>query len=263
MKGHMFCASQASTAICLSTDHVHKPNTSSAEERGDGGRAIDRHNPVIKEVGRRSFTVAPCSSVDDVPYILLQKTKMPSTAGDVNSIRKLHKGRKSSAVRSSGSGGGTAASLFKLIADDISLGRKSLSCSRAVPGSSRYLLGSDPDSVSGSLSRDSVSGTSEPKRGSDDAVQEGESEKKTSSSSSEQVVVLRVSLHCKGCEAKVRKHLSRMQGVTSFNIDFTSKKVTVTGDITPLEVLASISKIKSAQFWTSSLPNANLETSEQ
>lgn len=28
-----------------------------------------------------------------------------------------------------------------------------------------------------------------------------------------QVVVLRVSLHCKGCEGKLRKHISRMEGV--------------------------------------------------
>ncbi|XP_010554914.1 PREDICTED: protein SODIUM POTASSIUM ROOT DEFECTIVE 1 [Tarenaya hassleriana] len=67
--------------------------------------------------------------------------------------------------------------------------------------------------------------------------------------SSDQVVVLRVSLHCKGCAGKVRKHLSRMKGVTSFNVDFAAKKVTVTGDVTPLGVLASVSKVKSAQFW--------------
>ncbi|MQM08436.1 hypothetical protein Taro_041286 [Colocasia esculenta] len=77
---------------------------------------------------------------------------------------------------------------------------------------------------------------------------------KSSSSSSSaksqgQVVVLRVSLHCKGCEAKVRKHISRMKGVTSFNVDFATKKVTVTGDVTPLGVISSISKVKSAQFW--------------
>ncbi|KAI3989259.1 hypothetical protein MKX01_013507 [Papaver californicum] len=71
-------------------------------------------------------------------------------------------------------------------------------------------------------------------------------------SSPHQVVVLRVSLHCKGCEAKVRKHVSRMEGVTSFNIDFANKKVTVTGDITPLGVLTSVSKVKNAEFWTSS-----------
>ena len=32
-------------------------------------------------------------------------------------------------------------------------------------------------------------------------------------------------------------------GVTSFNIDFAAKKVTVVGDVTPLSVLASISKV--------------------
>lgn len=72
------------------------------------------------------------------------------------------------------------------------------------------------------------------------------------SGSSDQVVVLRVSLHCKGCEGKVRKHLSRMQGVTSFNIDFAAKKVTVIGDVTPSSVLASISKVKNAQLWPAS-----------
>jgi len=38
-------------------------------------------------------------------------------------------------------------------------------------------------------------------------------------------------------------------GVTSFNIDFAAKKVTVVGDVTPLSVMASISKVKTAQIW--------------
>ncbi|KAK8315605.1 hypothetical protein V6Z12_D01G253800 [Gossypium hirsutum] len=71
-----------------------------------------------------------------------------------------------------------------------------------------------------------------------------------------QVVVLKVSLHCKGCEGKVRKHLSKMKGVTSFNIDFEAKKVTIVGEVTPLQVLASVSKVKSAQFWTSDISAA-------
>ncbi|KAK9050589.1 hypothetical protein SSX86_030440 [Deinandra increscens subsp. villosa] len=66
------------------------------------------------------------------------------------------------------------------------------------------------------------------------------------------VVELRVSIHCKGCEGKVKKHISRMEGVKSFHIDLESKKVTVIGDITPLSVLASISKVKNAQLWPSS-----------
>ncbi|XP_066314358.1 protein SODIUM POTASSIUM ROOT DEFECTIVE 3-like [Miscanthus floridulus] len=67
-----------------------------------------------------------------------------------------------------------------------------------------------------------------------------------------QVVVLRVSLHCKGCAGKVKKHISKMEGVTSFDIDIATKKVTVVGDVTPLGVLNSISKVKSAQFWPDS-----------
>lgn len=60
---------------------------------------------------------------------------------------------------------------------------------------------------------------------------------------------MRVSLHCRGCERKMRKHISRMEGVRSFNIDFAAKKVTVSGKVTPLEVLSSISKVKNAQLW--------------
>ncbi|XP_052211524.1 protein SODIUM POTASSIUM ROOT DEFECTIVE 1-like [Diospyros lotus] len=67
----------------------------------------------------------------------------------------------------------------------------------------------------------------------------------------DQVVELRVSIHCKGCEGKVRKHISRMEGVTSFSIDLASKKVTIIGNVTPLGVLTSISKVKYAQFWPS------------
>ncbi|XP_051113358.1 protein SODIUM POTASSIUM ROOT DEFECTIVE 1-like [Andrographis paniculata] len=66
-----------------------------------------------------------------------------------------------------------------------------------------------------------------------------------------QVVELWVSIHCKGCEGKLRKHISRMEGVRSFSIDLATKKVTVIGQVTPLGVLSSISKVKNAQFWPS------------
>ncbi|RWW77212.1 hypothetical protein BHE74_00014649 [Ensete ventricosum] len=64
------------------------------------------------------------------------------------------------------------------------------------------------------------------------------------------VVVLRVSLHCKGCEGKVRRHIAKMQGEI-ICVDLATKKVTVVGDVTPLGVLNSISKVKHAQFWQS------------
>ncbi|KAK8659674.1 hypothetical protein V6N13_029871 [Hibiscus sabdariffa] len=64
-----------------------------------------------------------------------------------------------------------------------------------------------------------------------------------------QVVVMRVALHCQGCAGKVKKHLSRMEGVTSFSIELESKKVTVMGQVSPVRVLESISKVKRAEFW--------------
>ncbi|KAJ8625758.1 hypothetical protein MRB53_034288 [Persea americana] len=66
-----------------------------------------------------------------------------------------------------------------------------------------------------------------------------------------QVVVMRVSLHCQGCAGKVKKHLSKMEGVTSFSIDLESKRVTVMGHVSPVGVLESISKVKKAEFWSS------------
>ncbi|CAA7046254.1 unnamed protein product [Microthlaspi erraticum] len=258
MKGNMFCASQAATA------------TANHDERIVPARAIDRHNPIIKD-GRRSFTV-PCSSGDDyvAPYRQLSKvTRIPSSSSSASSgdgkMIQVEKARKS-----------TSGSLLKLInSDNISLARKSFGCvaspacdvTNTPPGSTRYLLGSGR--VSLSTGEDTVvteEGEASVARISSGAAAAVEEKKKTSSGS-DQVVVLRVSLHChcRGCQGKVKKHLSRMQGVTSFSIDFASKKVTVTGDITPLEVLGCLSKVKNAQFWTppplppSSLPRANPE----
>ncbi|CAA7042204.1 unnamed protein product [Microthlaspi erraticum] len=238
MKGRMFCASQASTAICSSMDHIDKPTTVDNDERNNG-RAIDRHNPIIKD-GRRS-------SVDD--YI-----RIPADGEISNKTLEIYKGRRSITARKStgGGGGGGAAALLKLITSDISLARKSFSCVarpacdfiKTPPGSTRYLLGSDPDSVSGSAGQDSVK-TKAAQSPSGEEIKPTSflaEKKSTSGCGSNQVVVLKVSLHCRGCEGKVRKHLARMQGVTSFNIDFAAKKVTVTGDLTPLEILDSISK---------------------
>ncbi|OEL20230.1 hypothetical protein BAE44_0018756 [Dichanthelium oligosanthes] len=63
-------------------------------------------------------------------------------------------------------------------------------------------------------------------------------------------VELRVSMHCNGCARKVQKHISKMEGVTWFEVDLESKKVVVKGDVTPFEVLQSVSKVvKFAQLW--------------
>nr|XP_043623889.1 protein SODIUM POTASSIUM ROOT DEFECTIVE 2 [Erigeron canadensis] len=63
------------------------------------------------------------------------------------------------------------------------------------------------------------------------------------------MVVLRVSMHCNGCARKVQRHISKMDGVTSYQVDLETKMVIVMGDIVPFEVLESVSKVKNAQLW--------------
>ncbi|KAE9588208.1 hypothetical protein Lal_00003190 [Lupinus albus] len=63
------------------------------------------------------------------------------------------------------------------------------------------------------------------------------------------IVVLRVSMHCYGCAKKVEKHISKLEGVSSYKVDLDSKMVVVMGDILPFEVLESVSKVKNAELW--------------
>ncbi|KAK7358307.1 hypothetical protein VNO77_00234 [Canavalia gladiata] len=65
------------------------------------------------------------------------------------------------------------------------------------------------------------------------------------------IVILRVSMHCHGCARKVEKHISKLEGVTSYKVDLETKMVVVIGDILPLEVLGSVSKVKNAELWNS------------
>ncbi|KAL0907805.1 hypothetical protein M5K25_022243 [Dendrobium thyrsiflorum] len=62
-------------------------------------------------------------------------------------------------------------------------------------------------------------------------------------------VALRVSMHCNGCARKVEKHIRKIEGVNSIEMNLENKKVLVTGDITPFELLESVSKIKFAELW--------------
>ncbi|KAJ7980913.1 Heavy-metal-associated domain protein [Quillaja saponaria] len=124
------------------------------------------------------------------------------------------------------------------------------------PGSSnRYLLGDTPfiDWVSESEPISAIVPAKQPAKTKNVPDPNDSPAVKSSSStrSHDQVVVLRASLHCKGCEGKVRKHISKMEGVTSFSIDLERKRVTIIGDVTPLGVLESMSKVKNAQLWPS------------
>ncbi|XP_062117114.1 protein SODIUM POTASSIUM ROOT DEFECTIVE 3-like isoform X1 [Humulus lupulus] len=295
MKGlgiDIFCASQASTAICLSMDEA----SSSSSTIQLGGKAIDRHNPIISDTrrggGGRVLPSVPCSyhpPINPKSYHQLQKTKKSSsnaskTKSTANEQAKKsshsskqndHQKRKSTSTTTTTTTTNSHAKLVDYIKTSSftpssssiqgDVARKSSAKAADLvtpPGSTRYLL-SDAAFLDGLTNYDPVLalvplGNKKTQLTTVKQEEESSSTTKDSSSnhskpaSSDQVVVLRVSLHCRGCEGKVRKHLSRMEGVTSFNIDFAAKKVTVVGDVTPVSVLASISKVKNAQFWTAS-----------
>ncbi|KAL1351820.1 hypothetical protein HN51_015698 [Arachis hypogaea] len=271
MKGiDIFCASQSSTAISHAMEQASS-SSSSSNTFHLGGRALDRHNPIIMDSRRtpsRDFTLPPTpSSVDPKPgQHDLQKGKKKSSSSS------SPPSSSSSSKRSSRKGHDKKKSVTEnKVTEHFTNNHSSKAIDSVVrrswvtpAGSSRYLLRdiSDYDPVL-ALTTSNINVDDDKKKGhqvvhnQDETIKHHHaSNSKPSSSSSapksassNQVVVLRVSLHCKGCEGKVRKHLSRMQGVTSFNIDFAAKKVTVVGDVTPLSVLASISKVKNAQFW--------------
>ncbi|KAG5550107.1 hypothetical protein RHGRI_015155 [Rhododendron griersonianum] len=296
----IFCASQASTAIVHNTtmDLLQQPSSSSSSSAHLGGtRAIDRHNPIIRETTRRMInaTNIPCTSnpppLDPVPYKQLHHKPARNSSSKPNDLIKISS-KKSTAGGSSGSVDRKKKSKFdgrKSDAVEGEMVRKSFGKQRGDfvingPDSSRYLLGEpglldlasdfEPgfelvpavDGSNGKAKHEKGVKTEE-FSASDSKPPPPPPPPPASSRSPDQEVVLRVSLHCKGCEGKVRKHISRMQGVKSFKIDFAAKKVTVVGDITPLEALSSISKVKTAQLWSTpptppSLPTASSSFSE-
>ncbi|KAF5744646.1 putative Chloroplast-targeted copper chaperone protein [Tripterygium wilfordii] len=222
-KMEIFCASPASTAVCSSLDQ----------------RSMVRHSHRHLD---RSFSskaaYTPCSSQLPIsPRPSYEKMRKSNSSS--NRPSDLH--RKSSAG-----------------VNDL----------YSPPGSSRYLLREssttsyiDWNITSNDSDRVSALVPSQPAKPSRRVIiSSNDSQALIKSSPSapsrHQVVVLRVSIHCKGCEGKVRKHISKMEGVTSFSIDLATKKVTVIGDVTPLGVLESISRVKNAQLWPSPTPSS-------
>ena len=65
-----------------------------------------------------------------------------------------------------------------------------------------------------------------------------------------QTVVLKVGMSCGGCAGAVKRVLSNMEGVETFDIDLEQKKVTVKGNVEPDAVLQTVSKTgKKTEFW--------------
>ncbi|KAK9069164.1 hypothetical protein SSX86_013280 [Deinandra increscens subsp. villosa] len=266
----LFCASPASTAICTAMNHhamVRRGSTSTP--RPITHRHHDYYNNHYQfdfgDKPKFKVPTIPCTSqqhIDPKPY--LQKPRKTISAigkvkdNDVTLRRKSNADvdeRKYSGSRyvlnnpifvadlKDGDHGVCNAGALVVsepawpaYRDDTPVMKK---CSSA-----RRLRGEDGSVVMGERRSSSLVRV--------DAKGESPGLKGSRSRARDQVVELRVSIHCKGCAGKVKKHLSRMEGVTSFHIDLESKKVTVVGDVTPLSVLSSISKVKNAQLWPSS-----------
>ncbi|EOA22758.1 hypothetical protein CARUB_v10003472mg [Capsella rubella] len=313
----MLCASQASpTTICSTMDKTSQPSSSSSATIRLGGRAIDRHNPIIRD-GRRltppaSPNLNPSSSSSSTYHTPL-KTRLGLESSEQKRAAKRKSKKGDSDVGKSPFNSDTPQGSSRYLLsnpvffdgfvdsdpipvpidepeitkaadlDNFHEDRLIINASKYVSSSSSFLDKKQPDFFEGFLDYEPVLSPdnpfSEPTKASPTASLSSLEDKDVSSpdfkfsppppppppsppqssspplppqeknSSSDQVVVLRVSLHCKGCAGKVKKHLSKLKGVTSYNIDFAAKKVTVRGEVTPLTVLASISKVKNAQFW--------------
>lgn len=154
----IFCASQASTAVCFSMDQAASSSCSSASAVQLGGRAIDRHNPIIRDAKRftRTLPSNPCTSqpppINPLPYHQLKKNEKKCSSND-----HARKGSSSSGVSAKLNGhkkkkNGSSKNSTPKPSDvkDAETGRKS-SAAKAVdfvtpPGSTRYLLGDNNNS---------------------------------------------------------------------------------------------------------------------
>ncbi|VYS68106.1 unnamed protein product [Arabidopsis thaliana] len=68
--------------------------------------------------------------------------------------------------------------------------------------------------------------------------------------------VLRVSIHCEGCKRKIKKILSKIDGVYTTNIDVKQQKVTVIGNVEPEILIKKIMKAgRHAELWPTSMEN--------
>ncbi|KAD7479785.1 hypothetical protein E3N88_02921 [Mikania micrantha] len=243
----------------MDSDIHHQPSSSSATA-SNCGRAIDRHNPIIQDQTRLTrTTLKPPPSAATNHH--KKKSKNPKTStvafADENKDQQLVTNKNNHVVRRQGGvllGWGCTrpgdfispanSSRFlltdKALSDQFDPLLKQVSPSPPPPPEKN----NKPDNDI-SFKKDDGNLSSSPVK-----TPPRSSSSLSSRSSEQQVVVLKVSLHCRGCERKMRKHISKMEGVTSFNIDFMAKKVTVVGDITPLAVLTSVSKVKNAKLLT-------------
>ncbi|VAH86389.1 unnamed protein product [Triticum turgidum subsp. durum] len=275
------CSSAEATNIIASTNTTNGVGSSS-------GRALDRHSPRLRDPHRSSTSKPPRPSTSASAKDSASSGDSKQQRGHGNNKKKKNKsttapaGTKSSEKRlvSPATSSRFLLNSSRLQSDDLDVlalapqpppsfidvfpggeGKPPSFIDAFPPGNASLPLSFAKEAPSPVQQAETSSSSSSASSSSEvTALQEEEEQQKAavlarSSTTTErrttQVVVLRVSLHCKGCAGKVKKHLAKMEGVTSFDIDIPSKKVTVVGDVTPLGVLTSVSKVKPAQFWPS------------
>lgn len=220
----IFCASPASTAICLSLDQrsLVRQGSRILEQshllERQGSKVFEPSNTTL-EPGRKSKSERARRSTDRRRSHSITSDNADQSSKEQQLEQKPRRSRHRSSVNS--------LSRFSCSAIDQSAIIPFKQPPASKPVKAPAFL-SDPSTPSSSLS---------------------------SSPGVTEVVVLRVSLHCQGCAGKVKKHISKMEGVTSFNIDLPKQKVTVVGNVTPVEVLESISRVKNAELWPSTKNN--------
>lgn len=208
---------------------------------GHGGRAIDRHNPHLRDERRHRSSKTTTPGKHDMALTSSSQPQPQPAAKPCSSKQYHHKKSKTRTKPSHDQVYISPPSSTRYLLSETVLLEDAVTKFEPLPSSSLTVQTASP-----LLAAKSDEHPSFPPTTSSSATSTI-----STSTTNHQVVALRVSLHCKGCEGKVRKHISKMKGVTSFSIDFAMKKVTVVGDITPLGVLASISRVKNARFWPS------------
>ncbi|ESW23501.1 hypothetical protein PHAVU_004G052700 [Phaseolus vulgaris] len=64
------------------------------------------------------------------------------------------------------------------------------------------------------------------------------------------IVELKVHMDCQGCEGRIRRAISKLNGVDSLDIDMDQQKVTVTGYVEKGKVLRSVRRTgRRAEYW--------------
>ncbi|KAI3683766.1 hypothetical protein L1987_84281 [Smallanthus sonchifolius] len=247
---------------------LEQPSSSSAcSDHGGGGggsRAIDRHNPIIRDEKRlgqgRIFSSNSTTITTDQPHLRSQK---PDVEGGDQKRKSVAFANNDEFIKASDNFISPASS-SRCLLGDIAMSYSSselhhIPSPSPPPPPHEHLNLPQPPPSSPPISCDGLKPPQSPPH---EPMKLHYSEHQNSPSSTatkppsppypppstNQVVVLEVALHCRGCERKMKKHISKIEGVTSFKIEFAAKKVTVVGDVTPLAVLTSVLKVKNAKL---------------